>query len=102
MSLECPGGTIIRIIEKTSHNWYNLGLGLGFEGHVLDAIDLQFRRPNDACRSVLQDWLLGRGKQPVTWKTLIQALEKANFPALVLELQTAFNVQPADDKTGES
>jgi len=50
---------------------------------------------------ILQDWLQERGKQPVTWRTLIQALEKANIPELVRELKKAFKLQPVCDTTGE-
>jgi len=51
---------------------------------------------------ILQDWLQERGKQPVTWRTLIQALEKANIPELVRELKKAFKLQPVCDTKGES
>jgi len=103
MFLECPDGTIIRIIDRTSPNWNSLGLGLEFEGHVLQTINQNaFHQANRACQSLLQDWLEGKGKNPVTWETLIKALGKANFPQLVQELKKAFNLQPVDSTTGES
>lgn len=39
MALKCPDGTEIGIIERTSPNWDYLGLGLDFEGHVLQTIN---------------------------------------------------------------
>jgi len=88
MALKCRDGTEIGIIERTSPNWDYLGLGLDFESHVLQTINQNaFHQADRACMNLLQAWLQGRGKQPVTWRTLIQALEKANIPELVQKLK---------------
>ena len=101
--MKCPDGTEIRIIDETTPTWNKLGLSLEFEGHVLETINQKaFFQPDRACPILLEDWVKGRGKKPVEWKTLVQALETARFPELVRTLKMAFNVQPAVDETGES
>jgi len=103
MFLKCPDGTIIRIIDETNHKLDKLALaGLDFKGNELETIKQKsFYKPDSACQELLHDWLQGRAKQPVTWRTLIEALERANFSELVRELNKAFNLQPVESTTGE-
>ena len=36
---------------------------------------------------ILQEWLTGRGKQPVTWATLIEVLRDIKLSALASEIE---------------
>ena len=45
---------------------------------------------NDAKRiniEILQEWLTGRGKQPVTWTTLVEVLHDIELTALATEIE---------------
>ena len=47
---------------------------------------------NDAERintEILQEWLTGRGKQPVTWVTLVEVLRDIEFSTLADEIEAA-------------
>ena len=37
---------------------------------------------------ILQEWLTGRGKQPVTWTTLVEVLRDIELSALASDIET--------------
>ena len=39
--------------------------------------------------AILEKWLHGEGKQPATWRTLIQVLKDSEFNTLAKEIKTA-------------
>ena len=41
----------------------------------------------DACQTALKEWLEGKGRNPVTWKTLISALKEAEFSEIASDLE---------------
>lgn len=36
---------------------------------------------------ILQEWLVGKGKQPVTWQTLMEVLKDSEFPELAKDIE---------------
>ena len=40
-------------------------------------------------RSSCKEWIVGRGKHPVTWKTLIEVLYDIELKTLAKEIETA-------------
>lgn len=42
---------------------------------------------------VLQEWIAGKGKHPVTWKTLIEVLQEIEHNALAAEIETVKHSQ---------
>ena len=40
------------------------------------------------CLEILREWLAGRGKQPITWKTLIEVLDDIELCTLAREIAT--------------
>ena len=68
--------------------WKDVALALHFEGHTIQNIQHDTRiQCMDACREMLQKWLDGEGSQPVTWKTLMNALDVAGFAPVMKDLQ---------------
>ena len=47
------------------------------------------RRPADINHDIMTRWLRGEGEMPVTWRTLIDVLDKAKFGALVQHMRDA-------------
>jgi len=103
MLLKCPDGREVRIIRDIAAERNNLGLALRYEGPVLTAIEQGAHyQPEPACQEILRRWLQGSGRQPVTWKTLIEALNEV-YPELAKDLSAAFEtVSPSENKNGES
>ena len=52
--------------------------------------NMAHKHSNDAERintEILQEWMTGRGKQPVTWATLVEVLRDVNLPALAHDIE---------------
>ena len=45
--------------------------------------------PENITQRVLQEWLEGRGLEPVTWETLIQTLRDSGLSSLAEHIQTS-------------
>ena len=45
--------------------------------------------PENVTQRVLQEWLKGRGLEPVTWETLIQTLRDSGLSSLADHIQTS-------------
>ena len=59
---------------------------LHFEGHKIDTIAANYCQSEDACRKMFTEWLLGKGRQPITWETVIIALNEAAFGEIASDL----------------
>ena len=66
-------GRPIRVVEEVSSDWEKLALAFQFRHGVINAVrrDEHFQ-VEAACRTILQRWVDGEGRQPVTWETLIK------------------------------
>ena len=50
---------------------------------------VKFRnRVKDINTEILQEWLTGRGKQPVTWETLVEVLSDIELSTLASDIST--------------
>ena len=77
----------IKVIERVASRWESVATQLHFEGHLIDTIKMESHYQVDsACRKMFIRWLEGIGRQPITWKTLIDALDEAGLPRVVHEL----------------
>ena len=45
------------------------------------------KNANEINREIIEEWVAGNGKQPVTWKTLAQVLCDIKLPALAEEIE---------------
>ena len=77
----------IKVIERVGSNWEFLADQLGIESHIIDTIKMEsHHQVNSACREMFAKWLKGFGCRPITWRTVIDALDDAGLCAVVLEL----------------
>ena len=79
----------MKIIETVAARWEEVALALHFEGHILRNIryDPHIQCIDTSCREMFQKWLDGEGREPVTWKTLMDALIDIGFVTEVEDLQ---------------
>ena len=86
-------GKTVKVIEQVAARWESVATRLHFEGCNIQ----QIRRDNrdsctDACRTVFIEWLDGKGRKPITWKTLIEVLREANFSEIASGLEHVMNL----------
>ena len=79
---------MVKVIESVAARWEKVAIRLKFEHQVIDRI----KRDNNyqcvpSCQTMFAEWLDGNGRQPVTWQTLITALQEADFSVLASDLQ---------------
>ena len=90
--MKAPTGNIIRIISTLSHKWKSVGDLLDFDsyGEKLVQIEEENRRdPEACCRDMFQWWLMGNGRKPCTWRTLIEIIKECGLEALAKEIEAA-------------
>lgn len=81
-------GKVVKVIRSTAAEWEQVATRLHLDHHIIEHI----KRDNHyqtvpCCHKIFEEWLDGAGQQPATWKTLIIALEEANFSELANDLQ---------------
>ena len=62
------------------------------DGSIVDSIERQFREePNTINREILKRWLQGRGREPVTYATLVKVLKQIELGVLAQTIETALS-----------
>jgi len=90
--LKLPGGRQVKIVETIAYRWQDIALALHFEGSVIASIkESTFSNVEEGCRRMLDRWLEGGCREPVTWKRLVEALQDSGFIDLADSLRTTLN-----------
>lgn len=77
----------MRIIDEISGSWSYVAIAFGFDGPSIDQIKLSSQQQaREACRMMMTEWFKGAKRAPVTWGTLVQALQDAEFVDLADKL----------------
>ena len=73
--LETGTNERINIIREIGTNYHSLGTHLLQDKTGARVANIsENRRPEEATREILRQWLEGSGQEPVTWRTLTEAL----------------------------
>ena len=80
-------GKIVKLIRAVASKWERLATRLYFEVNDISRIKRDRQECEDACREVCCEWLLGEGRKPVTWATLLTALEEAELSEVAKDLK---------------
>ena len=80
-------GKVIKVITSTAAKWEQVATRLYLDHHIIEHIKRDHYQTVPCCRKIFERWLDGEGRQPATWKTLIIALEEADFSELANDLQ---------------
>lgn len=85
-------GNSVRVISVVAGKWERIATRLYLETHDIERIERDcFYKAESSCRTVFMEWLDGRYREPVTWETLIKALEEAKFSNVVRDLVFILN-----------
>ena len=78
----------IHIIDTVASRWRRLGLALHISDYHLDNIEHNRHHVENWCQTMLNDWLRGTvGDGPVTWETLVEAIDDARYGELAQQLK---------------
>lgn len=87
------GESHINIIEKigTDYNTFGVLLLEDETGSKVNAIESHYKEdPERINQEIFRRWLRGEGKQPVTWKTLIEVLDDSHLSRVSEEIEATF------------
>ena len=72
----------INIVEMVGVSYLKFGIFLlnDTNGDIVNELEMKHRRNAEEINmAILQKWLQGKGKKPVTWSTLIDVLRKIDI-----------------------
>lgn len=88
--MDLHSGRELRILDNIASHWEKIGMCLQIDEATLRMITVNTRGDvMDCCREMMQRWLMGSGRQPVTWATLIEVLREAGLKTLAGDLEMA-------------
>ena len=83
----------MRVIKQAAAKWESIAIRLHFESHEISCIKKDTHYQSiDACRILFNQWLQGNGRTPITWNTVIKALEEADLSKLAGDLKIVLGV----------
>ena len=79
----------INIPQDIGPNYYRFGLYLldDHNGTRVKNIERDYREIERINTEILQEWVSGRGKKPVSWETLTEVLRDIELCALASEIE---------------
>ena len=80
----------INIPREIGTNYYYFGLHLLDDpnGTRVHNLELEYQQNAERINTeILREWVTGRGKKPVTWKTLTEVLRDIELSALASEIE---------------
>lgn len=83
-------GGKVNLAEEIGVNYYNFGLLLleDKDGNQMSAIEReQMRNAPEIVRHTFRLWLQGKGRQPVTWATLVAVLQDTGLIKLANDIE---------------
>ena len=80
-------GKTVNVISRTAAVWENVATRLHFEGHEIKCIERDNHLSVNACCAMFSEWLEGKGRKPINWNTVINALDEANLGETALDLK---------------
>lgn len=88
-------GRTVRVIRCVAASWEQVAARLHFEPSDISRIERD--NPNQcqaACQKMFSEWLAGESLKPISWNTLIKALNEADFSEIASDLGIIINVTP--------
>ena len=90
----------MNVLTPVHHKWRNICIQLGIPNHIL----LKFEKDNDPLINSLDYWLSNNTKVPITWGSIVAALESSNVGELGLakELKEKYCMEATDKATKQT
>ena len=92
LKFTCTDGRILNIPEEIGTKYFQFGTFLLDDRNGSKVKIIAHKHSNDAEEintEILQQWLTGRGKQPVTWSTLVNVLCDVKLFSLADEMKAS-------------
>ena len=83
----CRGDVVVNIIRAVAPSWESFALCLTMDRIMIDIWKRNADEVEDATRKLFGHWLEGNGRQPISWKTLIQALRENDLPMIATKVE---------------
>lgn len=83
----CRDSVVVNVIREVAPSWETFALYLMMERNMINIWKTDTNQVEDAARKLFGHWLDGNGRQPISWKTLIQALRENDLPIIATEVE---------------
>ena len=90
MKFTCTDGKVLSVPVEIATKYVQFGAFILDDRNGSRVKIIAHKHLNDAERintEILQEWLTGKGKQPVTWATLVEVLRDIELTALATEIE---------------
>lgn len=90
ISFPLSDGTRVNLAKKIGHEYTSFGVLLleDSDGMVVDSIEQQLNsNPERINNRIFQQWLQGKGREPVTWTTLVAVLREIGLRTLAKDIE---------------
>ena len=83
--------TVLNALHKAKARWYDIGIQMEVEEHVLDAIKSEFETPAECLRELVKTWLKRVNPQPASWEEALRSPSlREDYEKLAGELETEY------------
>ena len=87
--LRSSSGQTVKVRVGVAARWSDLAVQLELADCEIEIIEHDSNKDcKKAMDKLISHWLKGSARMPVTWRTLLEALEDAEFTALATDLKT--------------
>ena len=86
--LRSSSGQTVKVRVGVAARWSDLAFQLELPHYEIKTIEHHARDSKKAVDDVIYHWLNGSARLPVTWRTLLEALQDAEFTTLAIDLKT--------------
>ena len=91
LKFTCADNTTINITKQIGNEYKCFGIFLlqDLNGHKVKSIKSKHQSdPSQITTEIFEEWLAGKGKQPVTWATLVEVLRDTELYSLADVIST--------------
>ena len=79
----------VKLIKDLAAEWEKIAIRLHFESLHIKRIQRDNPHSSeDCCRAAFMEWLEGTGRQPITWKVVVDAVSEAGFTRVAKDLKS--------------
>ena len=68
------------------------------DGSKVRIIEMKHRDPVDIAVEILEQWLQGRGRMPITWQTLVKCLRDTDLNVLADKMESSLSEHMDSDR----
>ena len=84
----CRDSIVVDVIRAVAPFWERFALHLEMDKTMINIWKRDSTgQVEDTTRKLFDHWLDGNGREPITWKTLIQALHETDLPVIASDVE---------------